>query len=101
MQPSMRPVVMSALWYNKLSPADQKRVDLAILDARAVLKTWVEQVVQKEFEMLDGIGIERIVIGAEQREEFRQRLLPMYSEIATPPAIEQMQQYLTEIRSSE
>jgi hypothetical protein len=51
--------------------------------------------------MLDGIGIERIVIGAEQREEFRQRLLPMYSEIATPPAIEQMQQYLTEIRSSE
>lgn len=98
MQPSMRSVVMSARWYAGLSQADQRIVNRAVTDARSRLQLWVREAIEKEFRMLAEIGIERIGLSAEQREAFRQRLLPLYSRMASPTAIQRMEQYLAQIR---
>jgi TRAP-type C4-dicarboxylate transport system substrate-binding protein len=98
MQPSMRSVVMSALWYHGLSPEQRAVVDQATLDARGVLRSWVQETIKKEFTMLASIGIERIALDQQQREAFRQKLLPLYSTMATPAAIRQMESYLAQIR---
>lgn len=101
MQPSMRSVVLSAKWYNGLNDEQRAMVDQAVSDARAALKVWVEKAIANEFRMLADIGIERIALTAEQREAFRERLLPIYARMASVPAIEQMKQYLAEIRESQ
>jgi TRAP-type C4-dicarboxylate transport system substrate-binding protein len=101
MQPSMRAVVMSAKWYRDLSREQREIVDQAVIDARAALKTWVEKAIENEFSMLAGIGIERIALNIEQREAFRQNVLPIYASMAPAAAIAQMEQYLAEIRGSQ
>lgn len=97
MQPSMRAVVMSAQWYGGLAPDTRAKIDQAVIDARNTLQAWVKQAIEQEFALLASIGIERIALSTEEREEFRQRLLPMYSSMASAESIRRMQQYLAEI----
>lgn len=78
LSPSMRTVVVSESWYQALDEDQREVVDMAIGYASAVNREWNRRMMSSEFELLRESGIEVVELTREQRERFRERLLPLY-----------------------
>ena len=98
MTPSVRVVSVSEAWYQSLDRQERVVLEQAIIAARKANREWVGFSEQREFQLLADIGIEVIKISSFSRNEFRQKLLPLYDRQASPETLKSIKTYLHGLR---
>ena len=56
---------------------------------------------QREFRTLESIGIEVVHLSPQERDAFREKLLPLYPRQAKAPALARMLDYVDQLRAGE
>ena len=98
MSPSVRVVVFSEHWYQGLSAADRAAVDRAVELAGLANRAWTVRAVEREFALLNSIGIEVVQLTEQEREGFRAPLLPTYKKMVNPETLKQIERYMQQTR---
>ena len=101
MSPSTRVISVSESWFQSLDDAERMTVKHAFKAARDANRQWAARSEERDFRLLDEAGIEVIHLSPSVRDEFRQKLLPLYEHQATPNALHVMQGYLNTLRAVE
>lgn len=98
LSPSVRVVVFSETWYQGLDKEQRTIVDQAAIMAREANRQWMVNAIEHEFQLLADVGIEVIHLDAQQRDEFRQLVLPTYEDMVDAPTLEKTLHYLESAR---
>ena len=98
MSPSIRVVVFSETWYQGLTAEHRDAVDHAAIVAGAANRKWAVDAIKHEFQLLADVGIEVIHPDSEEREAFRERVLPTYDDMVSVETLEKTWRYLDEAR---
>jgi TRAP-type C4-dicarboxylate transport system substrate-binding protein len=78
---ALRIAICSEEWYKKLSPADRKIVDEAVLKATAANRAWQAQIDQKGLEDLEKAGVKVTRNTPEQRALFAKPARTVYEKV--------------------
>lgn len=101
MSPSTRVISVSESWFQGLDDAERLVVQHAFKVAREANRAWAARSEERDFRLLDEVGIEVIHLSPAARDEFRQKLLPLYEHQATPHALQLVQGYVDSLRAGE
>lgn len=101
MSPSTRVISVSESWYQSLDDVERSTVRHAFKVARLANREWAAHSEERDFRLLDEAGIEVIHLSPAVRDEFRQKILPLYEHQATPNALHVMQGYIDTLRGTE
>jgi len=96
--PSIRVVVFSENWYQGLSEEERLAVDRAAIVAYAANREWMARTMKKIYQMLSAVGIELIRPGEDERDAFRELVLPTYNSMASAQVLEKTRNYMHEAR---
>ncbi len=96
--PSVRVVVFSEVWYQGLSAADREVVDHAVEMAGLANRAWTSQAVEREYALLNSIGIEVVQLTELERAGFREPLLQTYKNVLSSETLEIIEQYMQKTR---
>ena len=99
MSPAMRVIVVSEAWYRSLGEQQKTAVENAFRAARAANREWMQTAEQRDFDALESVGIEVVHLSPEERDAFRERLLPLYPQQATAKALARMLGYVDQLRT--
>ncbi len=78
---ALRIAICSEEWYKKLSPADRKIVDEAVLKANAANRTWEAQIDQRSLRELEKAGVKVTRNTLEQRAQFSKLARTVYEKV--------------------
>jgi TRAP-type C4-dicarboxylate transport system substrate-binding protein len=99
LSPSIRVVVFSESWYQGLTEEQRAAVDRAAIVARDANRKWMVHAIAHEFQLLSDVGIEVIHLDSQQRDAFRQRVLPTYDDMVNAETLKKIMHYLESARA--